>query len=62
LFTCEFQITALKNLTLLIRLTRIAEPPDYALEEQLYHLLMDIYRSSSALVLWSSLPQSRKLD
>ena len=56
------QIKALQNLTLLIRLTRIAEPPDFALEEELFHLLLDIYRSSSALVLWSSMPQARKVE
>ena len=48
------QVQALQNLVLLIRLTRIADPPDYRLEERLFKLLISIYRSSAALVLWSS--------
>jgi hypothetical protein len=56
------QVRALQNLVLLIRLTRISEPPDYVLEERLYKLLIAIYRSSEALVLWSSEIEAKKQD
>lgn len=56
------QVKALQNLVMLVQLTRIAEPADYVLEERLYKLLVSIYRSSEALVMWSSVVEPKKRD
>ena len=48
-------VEALRNLCMAICTYRSLQPPDLVLEEELYHLLISIYRRADALFAWTSL-------
>lgn len=49
------QVDTLQNLCMAICTARSLQPPDLVLEEELYHLLISIYRKDDALFAWTSL-------
>jgi len=48
-------VEALRNLCMAICTSRSLQPPDLVLEEELYHMLISIYRRDDALFAWTSL-------
>ena len=49
------QVDTLRNLCMAICTARSLQPPDLVLEEELYHMLISIYRRDDALFAWTSL-------
>jgi hypothetical protein len=49
------QVETLSNLCSLIYLTRQLDPPSLRLEEDLFRLLVEIYRSTEAIIVWTEL-------
>ncbi len=47
------QVQTLTNVCSLVYLARQLDPPHLALEEDLYHLLVEIYRSPEAIIAWT---------
>jgi hypothetical protein len=48
------QVDTLRNLVTAISTSRSLDPPDLLLEEELYHLLISIYRRDDALFAWTA--------
>lgn len=48
------QVEAIHNICQIILLARESTPPDLALEEDLYRLLVDIYRNPEVITKWTS--------
>ena len=54
------QVQTLQNLCALINMARCIDPPDLALEQQLYKMLIGVFRSTELLEAWSQ-PSSNAL-